>query len=141
MKPVVKVLIVVLIVLVVVHFIRRSKGTDSTHETYARWTQQEFETVPPKPFAVTDVPLVVDSRVMAPAPTTYTAAPVLTEVAGALPATTPTMVPTFLPTVLPSVVTTSRPDGTRVPVMPAARSTMAPVVTYIPTATPSLVRV
>ena len=139
MKPVVKVLIVVAIVLVVIHIIKKSMAAEEAEETYIPFIQQEFETVPPQQqFTVTPSSLVIN--------TDLTAVPVLTQVAGALPSASPTMVPTFVPTVLPTFIPTAGPGSnaraTTVPVVtraPGMSTTMAPVLTFMPTAAPSMI--
>lgn len=141
MKPIVKVLIVVAVTLVVIQIIKRHTGPDRdvepfVTEPFIRFIATDFETVAPQPFQVTNVPLVVNDDV--------TATPVLTEVATELPAVAPTMVPTFMPTVLPALVQGTDGTGMPVTVAPtpyAAQATVAPVLSFVPTATPSLIRV
>lgn len=119
MQPAVKVLVVVIVVLVAVQLY---KSWSNKGETYIPWIQQEFETVPPQPeFAVTPPALLVNSSI--------TQEPVLTQVAGALPAVTPTMVPTFVPTQVPAVVTPS-------PSLPFVTFTPSPSPSGTPLATP-----
>jgi hypothetical protein len=56
MTPVAKVLLVVLIVLVVVYLLKNLGG-----DRYTAFLDQTFETVPAKPFVVSNVPLVVSA--------------------------------------------------------------------------------
>lgn len=117
MQPLVKVLVVVGIVLLAVGVMKQwtKEGYGCMHkEGFRSWLQQEFEAVPPQPFVVPTLPLVVNAALTAPPQPSLVQqqlqeslpvamlTPVMTQVGTSLPAVTPTMVPTFVPTVVPT---------------------------------------
>ena len=122
MKPVVKVLIVVVVVLIVIHIIKRSMRTDAP-ETYIPFLQQEFETVPPLPFAVTKLPLMINGQLTA-------------DPATMMPTMMPSMMPTMMPSIMPTMMPTMQP--TMMPTRPVEEViTTIPIVrTMAPTGTP-----
>ena len=100
MEPVVKVLLVVIIVLVVMHILKSWMANDDVAltsppmtETYARWSDQEFETVAPTAFAVTPSALVVNNQL--------TAMPALPMVQTAMPTAVPVQMQMAMPTSTP----------------------------------------